>query len=56
MSSVKRRIVIEEYVDGGYGILEYKEKDIMGLNDITEVLAYLRIKLEEDKNETRKRK
>jgi len=41
MSSVKRRVIIEEYVNGGFGILEHSKKDIMGIPTRDEVIAIL---------------
>ena len=33
MSSVKRRIIIEEYVSGGFGMFDdFRRTEIMGLN------------------------
>jgi hypothetical protein len=49
MSSVKRRIIIEEYIDGGFGILEYGKEDIMGLKDELEVFEEVAKKLNQKK-------
>jgi len=51
MSSVARRIIIEEYIDGGFGIFEqgYKgQKESMGLSNEYELIKEL-INLLEDK-------
>jgi len=41
MSSVKRRIIIEEYINGGFGIFDFNEeeqvKEVMGLSNWVEV-------------------
>ena len=45
MSSVKKRIIIEEYENGGYGILEDGKKDVMGLMNIEETMIIVESKL-----------
>ena len=42
MSSVKRRIIIEEYINGGSGIMDSDGNDIMGIVDVAEVMRDLK--------------
>jgi hypothetical protein len=46
MASHIRRITIEEYENGGFGIMEYEEPDIMGLSTGYEVISEIAKKLE----------
>jgi hypothetical protein len=48
MSSVKRRIVIEEYECGGFSIFEYPKEDLMGLIDGYEVIEEIVKRLKEE--------
>ena len=50
MSSIKRRIVIEEYESGGFGIIEDGEQDVMGLTNGYDVIAEIINKLKGLKN------
>jgi len=46
MPSHIRRITIEEYENGGFGIMEYGEPDIMGISTGYEVIMEVAKKME----------
>ena len=49
MSSVKHRIIIEGYIDGGYGVIDVTNgKDAMGLTSKKEVIVAVNMFLDEE--------
>lgn len=47
MSTVERRITIEQYEEGGYSILEEGKPDVMGSESVHETIQILIGRLEE---------